>query len=215
MSLLVQINSQLQGLNLPPPSQPWLQALISARDPPPPLPSLVMTAKTRLLASDLADPGLLDPESVPNISLPTGITNPAVKETRLRCNVYVQVVDIEDLAKSRWEQVEELEAIERGEQTRGREITRLPINGADADSGTAQSGPATGASSKATHRLVLQDCKGQRVYGIELKRIPRVAIGTLNIGEKILLKKGAVVARGAVLLEPATCHILGGKIDAW
>lgn len=215
MSLLAQINSQLQGLNLPPPSQPWLQALISARDPPPPLPSLVMTAKTRLLASDLTDPGLLDPQSISTISLPSDITNPAVKETRLGCNVYVQVVDIEDLAKSRWEQVEELEAIERGEQTRGREITRLPTNGTDADSGTAQSGPATATSSKATHRLVLQDCKGQRVYGIELKRMPRVAIGTLNIGEKILLKKGTVIARGAVLLEPATCHILGGKIDAW
>lgn len=233
MSLSTQINTQLQGLNLPPPSQPWLQALTSARDPPPPLPSLVMTAKTRLLASDLTTPGLLDPDSVPTISLPSGITNPAVKETRLSRHVYVQVVDIEDLAKSRWEQVEELEAIERGEQTRGREIIRLPTNGADAEEaqngtgdgpepratgprgGAAQSGPATAASSKATHRLVLQDCKGQTVYGIELTRIPRIAIGTLNIGEKIMLRKGTVVARGAVLLEPATCHILGGKIDAW
>lgn len=226
MSLSAQINAQLQSLNLPPPSQPWLQALISARDPPPPLPSLVMTAKTRLLASDLTTPGLLDPDSVPTICLPNGITNPAVKETRLSRHVYVQVVDIEDLAKSRWEQVEELEAIERSEQTRGREIIRLPTNGADAEEaqngtgdgprgGATQPGPATAAPSKATHRLVLQDCKGQTVYGIELTRIPRIAIGTLNIGEKIMLKKGTVVARGAVLLEPATCHILGGKIDAW
>ena len=233
MSLAAQIKTQLQSLNLPPPSQPWLEALISARDPPPPLPSLVMTAKTRLLASDLTTPGLLDPDSVQIMSLPSGITNQAVKETSLSRNVYVQVADIEDLAKSRWEQVEELEAIERGEQTRGREVIRLPTNGVDAEEaqngipdgpepratgarrGAAQSGPATAASSKATHRLVLQDCKGQTVYGLELTRIPRIAIGTLNIGEKILLKKGAVIARGAVLLEPATCHILGGKIDAW
>lgn len=231
MSLSAQINTQLQSLNLPPPSQPWLQALISARDPPPPLPSLVMTAKTRLLASDLTTPGLLDPDSVPTISLPSDITNAAVKETRLGRHVYVQVVDIEDLAKSRWEQVEELEAIERGEQTRGREIIRLPTNGADVEeaqngtgdgpepratgprAGAAQS--ATASSNKATHRLVLQDCKGQTIYGIELTRIPRIAVGTLNIGEKIMLKKGAVVARGSVLLEPATCNILGGKIDAW
>lgn len=233
MSLSTQIHAQLQSLNLPQPSQPWLQALISARDPPPPLASLVMTAKTRLLASDLTTPGLLDPESVPSISLPSGISNPATKETRLSHHVYVQVADIEDLAKSRWEQVEELEAIERGEQTRGREIIRLPANAAEAEdvqNGTADgpdaraagarreataSGPTSAVSSKATHRLVLQDCKGQAVYGLELARIPRIAIGTLNIGEKILLKKGAVVARGAVLLEPASCHILGGKVDAW
>ncbi|KAL1861836.1 hypothetical protein Daus18300_008652 [Diaporthe australafricana] len=237
MSLSAQIYTQLQNLNLPPPSQPWLQALISARNPPPPLPSLVMTVKTRLLASDLTTPGLLDPESVPTICLPSGITNPAVRETRLSRHVYVQVADIEDLARSRWEQVEELEAIERGEQTRGREIIRLPTNGAHADehqNGTvdglsagvavaaaaAAAAPAAqshafGTSNKASHRLVLQDCKGQTVYGLELTRIPRIAIGTLNIGEKILLRKGAVVARGVILLEPSTCHVLGGKIDAW
>ena len=236
MSLAAQINTQLRGLNLPPPSQPWLQALVSARDPPPPLPSLVMTAKTRLLASDLTTPGLLDPASVPIISLPSGITNPAVEEARLGRHVYVQVADIEDLSKSRWEQVEELEAIERGEQTRGREVIRLPTNGADAEEaqdgiadgpgpratgpggglgGPAQPGSAQAASNKATHRLVLQDCKVQTVYGLELTRMPRIAIGTLNIGEKILLRKGTLVARGVVLLEPATCHILGGKVDAW
>lgn len=229
MSLSAQIHTQLQNLNLPPPSQPWLQALISARNPPPPLPSLVMTVKTRLLASDLTTPGLLDSDSVPAISLPSGISNPAVQETRLSHHVYVQVADIEDLAKSRWEQVEELEAIERGEQTRGREIIRLPTNGANTDehqNGTADGpeaqlpAPATATapaptSNKATHRLVLQDCKGQTVYGLELTRIPRIAIGTLNIGEKILLRKGALVARGAIVLEPTTCHILGGKIEAW
>ncbi|KAJ0115954.1 hypothetical protein J7T55_004124 [Diaporthe amygdali] len=228
MSLSAQIHTQLQNLNLPPPSQPWLQALISARNPPPPLPSLVMTVKTRLLASDLTTPGLLDSDSVPAISLPSGISNPAVQETRLSHHVYVQVADIEDLAKSRWEQVEELEAIERGEQTRGREIIRLPTNGANTDehqNGTADgpeaqlSAPATATApaptpNKATHRLVLQDCKGQTVYGLELTRIPRIAIGTLNIGEKILLRKGALVARGAIVLEPTTCHILGGKIEA-
>lgn len=185
-----------------------------------------MTAKTRLLASDLTTPGLLDPDSIPNISLPIGVTNSAVKETRLGRPVYVQVADIEDLARSRWEQVEELEAIERGEQTRGREVVRLPANGADVDdaqNGSAdgpgrvreQPGPAGAASNKATHRLILQDCKGQKIYGLELKRLSRIATGTLNLGEKILLKRGAVVARGVVLLEPETCHILGGKVDAW
>ncbi|ROV90792.1 hypothetical protein VMCG_09381 [Cytospora schulzeri] len=251
MSLATQIRTQLQTLNLPPPSQPWLQTLISARNPPPPLPSLVMTAKTRLLASDLTTPGLLDPAATSTLCFPpntnTNIngtngtngtngsttTNVSIREARLARDVYVQVLDVENLSRSRWDQVEELEAVERGERTRGREVIRLPVNGGgDGDeqdgSAGAQQTPAqpeppqsgagaggTGPNKNATHRLVLQDCKGQKVFAVELTRIPRIAIGTLNIGEKILLRKGTVVARGTVLLEPGTCHFLGGKVEAW
>ncbi|KUI71981.1 RecQ-mediated genome instability protein 1 [Cytospora mali] len=229
MNLSTQIRNHLQAHHLPPPSQPWVQTLITARTPPPPLPSLVMTAKTRLLASDLTTPGLLDPAAIPTLVFPTGVTDPSAREARLARDVYVQVVDVENLSRSRWEQVEDLEAIERGEQTRGREVIRLPVGGGGGvgDEQEAPPQPAAqrevggggggggGASKNATHRLVLQDCKGQKVFAIELTRIPKIAIGTLNIGEKILLRKGTIVARGTVLLEPNTCHILGGKVDAW
>lgn len=142
-------------------------------------------------------------------------------------DVMVQVLDIENISRSKWEQVEDLEAIARGEQTRGREIIRLNENADDDDDdGNERATPAaTGrpsananaaASSKnATHRLLLQDCRGQTLHGLELKRVERVGVGTLSIGEKILLKKGAAVARGVVLLEPATCVVLGGKVEAW
>lgn len=104
-------------------------------------------------------------------------------------------------------------------------MIRLPVGG-EAEEGemppdqrpaAAQrnQGGAGAGSKNATHKLVLQDCKGQNMFGLELKRIERIAIGKLNIGEKILLRRGAVVARGTVLLEPATCVILGGKIEAW
>lgn len=223
MSLAAQIRSQLQALGLPPPSQPWLQALVSARTPPPPLPSLVMTAKTRLLASDLTAPGLLDPAAAPALCFPPApapSAGPPSREARLARDVYVQVVDLEDLSRSRWEQVEALEAVERGELTRGREVVRLPVGGGvEGDEQDAppppQEAAGGGASRNATHRLVLQDCKGQKVFAVELTRIPRIAIGTLNIGEKILLRKGTVVARGTILLEPSTCHFLGGKVEAW
>lgn len=255
MSLAGQIRTQLQALNLPPPSHPWLQTLVSARSPPPPLPSLVMTAKTRLLASDLTTPGLLDPAATATLCFPplttaaaaatttnnstsnSGNNNPPPREARLPRDVYVQVLDVEDISRSRWEQVEELEAVERGERTRGREVIRLPVNGSggdgdgnggdEQDDGSwgapppppqQQQGAAAGgggSSRNATHRLVLQDCKGQKVFAVELVRVPRIGVGTLNIGEKILLKKGTVVARGTVLLEPGTCHILGGKVEAW
>ncbi|KUI58232.1 RecQ-mediated genome instability protein 1 [Cytospora mali] len=183
-----------------------------------------MTAKTRLLASDLTTPGLLDPAAIPTLTFPTGITDPSAREARLAHDVYVQVVDVENLSRSRWEQVEDLEAIERGEQTRGREVIRLPVGGGGGVGDEQETPPQPaaqqeagggGASKNATHRLVLQDCKGQKVFAIELTRIPKIAIGTLNIGEKILLRKGTIVARGTILLEPNTCHILGGKVDAW
>jgi RecQ-mediated genome instability protein 1 len=45
--------------------------------------------------------------------------------------------------------------------------------------------------------------------------MPRIEVGKTFMGEKILLKAGTVVARGAVLLAPDTCVFLGGKIDAW
>lgn len=228
--LASQLRAALQPHRLPPPSQTWLQALVASRNnPPPPLPSLVMTAKTRLLASDLTSPGLLDPTQLAAIGFPpdvvVGSNNPVVanKQVTLRADVWAQVLDVEDLARSRWDQVEALEAVARGEFTRGREVIRLGgggENGAEEQQTQQQQTQQQGLNSvnsgkNATHRLILQDCRGNKVYALELVRVPKIGIGSTQIGEKILLKKGAVVARGAVMLEPATCEILGGKVEAW
>ncbi|KAK6953676.1 hypothetical protein Daesc_005981 [Daldinia eschscholtzii] len=227
--LQAQIRTTLQNQGLPVPSLTWIQSAMPNRNPLPPLPALVATIKTRLLAADLTTPNLFES---PPPALPSNLGNPEVKEAKLPRDVPVQVLDIENLSKSKWDQVEELEAIARGEQTRGREIIRLPTgNEEDEDGGAvSQNASATtgrnaavnanvanaaAAARNATHRLVLQDCKGQKVHGLELKRIDRIGIGSLNIGEKMVLKRGATVARGIVLLEPATCTVLGGKVDAW
>ncbi|KAI8962121.1 hypothetical protein F5Y11DRAFT_323896 [Daldinia sp. FL1419] len=227
--LPAQIRSALQNQGLPTPSLTWIQGAMPNRNPLPPLPALVATVKTRLLAADLTSPGLWES---PTPAFPSNLGNPEVKEAKLPRDVLVQVLDIDNISKSKWDQVEELEAIARGEQTRGREIIRLPTgNEEDEESGTAsQNVPtATGrnavvnakvanaaaASKNATHKLVLQDCKGQKVHGLELKRIERIGIGSLNIGEKMILKRGATVARGTILLEPTTCAVLGGKVEAW
>ncbi|PHH80331.1 hypothetical protein CDD80_1970 [Ophiocordyceps camponoti-rufipedis] len=71
------------------------------------------------------------------------------------------------------------------------------------------------ARAGATHRLVLQDCRGTRVFAVELRRVERVGVGSTAMGEKILLRAGTVVARGTVLLAPETCLLLGGRVDAW
>jgi RecQ-mediated genome instability protein 1 len=140
--------------------------------------------------------------------------------------VVVQVLDLEDVSRSRWEQVEELEAIQRGEGTRGREVIRLPVaveDGEESGEGEGEQqqeqrqqrqGQSAGGKNS-THKLVVQDCKGQKAYALELKRVDRIAVGKTSIGEKILLKAGTTVARGVLMLEPGQCVVLGGKVEAW
>lgn len=270
-TLSQQITASLRASSLPPPSQPWLAALVTSRSPPPPLQSLVATARARLLAADLTSPGLLDPSCLTALVFPfssssggssggsgsgssTAVGGVEVRETRLPRDVVVQVLDIENLSRSRWEQVEDLEAVERGEFTRGREVVRLPLAGDDdgdgdeslgreegsdvplpsgqatqgAPGGVRGPGTAVGgggggggsaaaaaAGKNATHRLVLQDCRGQKVYGLELRRIDKIGVGKTSIGEKMLVNRGTVVARGTLLLDPSNCRVLGGKVEAW
>lgn len=110
------------------------------------------------------------------------------------------------MSKSRWEQIEAIEALERGEGTKGREIIRaVATEEDDSGAGAVQKGGGP-------HKLLLQDAAGRRVYGIELKALEGVGLG-MSMGCKIVLKN-AVVARGIVLLEPSTTTVLGGKIDA-
>ncbi|KAH6658004.1 hypothetical protein BKA67DRAFT_556913 [Truncatella angustata] len=229
MDVATQVRSSLQSQGLPAPTAAWVRSVLPNRSPMPPLPALTATVKARLMAADITNAGILDASAS---SFLPNITNQEVKETKLSMDTLVQVLDIDNLTKSKWEQVEELEAIARGEQTRGREIIRLPTAGEEDEEGNvssastqavsagsnSRSGPAgsgTTTPKNSTHRLVLQDCKGRKVYCLELKRIDRIGVGTMNIGEKILLKKGTVVARGTVLLDPAMCTILGGKVEAW
>ncbi|KAK2003992.1 RecQ mediated genome instability protein Rmi1 [Colletotrichum falcatum] len=224
MDLTAQICSALQAQSFPIPSVPWTTTLTS-RNPTPPLPSLIATAKARLLASDLTTAGLL--ESSSTASLP--MASPETPEAVLQNDVPCQVLDVENLSLSRWEQVEELEAVARGEQTTGRRVVRLAateeteydnIDEISAPGAAGRGGAATQQMQQqrrrnATHRLVLQDYKGQKVYAMELRRIEKIGIGSTNIGEKVMLKKGTVIARGTVLLEPGKCVLLGGRIDAW
>lgn len=216
MDLITQLRTSILSQSLPFPSQPFLTSLVTARNPPPPLPSLLATAKARLLACDLTSVIVIDQSSP---SLPQGLDDPSKENLRLTRDVHVQVVDVENLSLSRWEQVEELEAVERGETTRGREVIRV-TDDAEQDPSSAQTQPQSRpapptAGKSATHRLTLQDCSGKRIFAIELRRIEKIGVGKTNMGEKILLKAGTVVARGNVLITPENCVVLGGKVDAW
>lgn len=219
MDLPSQLKAAVNAQSLPLPSPSLITSLTTSRNPPPPLPSLVATAKARLLACDLTSSALLDPSAA---SLPLSTGDASAKEARLPRDVHVQVVDVENLSLSVWEQVEELEAVERGERTRGREVVRVTAEdddeneGSQTQTGTQRRAAATATAGRnTTHRLVLQDRNGKRVFALEMRRMDRIGIGKTCMGEKVLLKAGTVVARGTVLLTPETCVFLGGKIEAW
>jgi len=215
--LTAALHTSVTSLPYPPPAPAFIAGLIAARTPPPPLPALAATARARLLAADLTSPATVDVASpaAAALAFPPGLGAP--REQRLPRDVVVQVLDVEDVARARWAQVEELEALERGEGTRGRQVVRLPASGGDDDgAGSAPDDrPAPAPTAGGTHRLVLQDCRGQKVAALELRRVARIGVGSLHIGEKLVIRAGTVVARGTVLLEPANCVFLGGKVEPW
>lgn len=208
MASLPAVTDGLLAAGFPRPSSQWLSSLISgARGSNSTVMTLIATAKHRLMSLDLTTPSLFDPSG---LSLPPSLSEPAVKEQKVPHSVLVQVLAIEDMSKSRWEQIELIEAMERGEKTKGREIIR-DVPGEEGENGVRVGAPHAGVKG-GPHKLLLEDWKGQRVYGMEIVSVPKVDLG-MSIGTKIVLK-GVTVARGMVLLEPGTTFVLGGKIEA-
>ncbi|MCJ1285071.1 hypothetical protein MMC26_004409 [Xylographa opegraphella] len=184
------------------PTPTWLTSFLSTQRPATPLTALYQTALFRLLASDITTS--LSP--LPPNTFPPDIHNIDLQSRHLQSPIVVQVLDIEDMSKSRWEQIEAIEALERGEGTKGREIVRV-VAAVEGSDDLVAAGRAGGP-----HKLLLQDARGVRVYGIELKEVEGVGL-VMSIGCKLVLR-GVSVARGVVLLEPRTATLLGGKIDA-
>ncbi|OCK81319.1 DUF1767-domain-containing protein [Lepidopterella palustris CBS 459.81] len=193
------LSAHLTSKHLPP-TPTFLTTILSTARPSTPLPALQRTALFRLLASDITSTVAYTPASM----LPANIHDAGIKERRLAGPIPVQVLDIEDIGHSRWSQVEALEAAERGEMTKGREVIRVV---ADRENDAA---PEESASS-GPHKLLLQDAAGAKVYGVELMGVEGIGLG-MNIGAKMVLRE-VVVARGVVLLEPRSVTVLGGKIE--
>ena len=196
-----QVAAQLRSSKSIRVSQPWLGNCLNTQRAATPLTALFQTVLFRILASDIT--ASLEP--LASACFPTDIHNATIKERRLPGPIVVQVLDIEDMSKSRWEQIEAIEALERGEGAKGREIIRVvpTEDGDDANVCSTQSG--------GPHKLLLQDTKGVKAYGIELRDVEGVSL-SMNIGSKLVLKNVAV-ARGVILLEPSTSSLLGGKIE--
>lgn len=201
-TLTAQISAQLASKGLVP-TQAWLSAFILSQRPTSPLAALTQTASFRLLASDITKS--LNTSST--AGFPADVHDASMKDRRLSQGpIVAQVLAVEDMSKSRWEQIEAIEALERGEGTRGREIVRVTADEESEDGNASNVNRAGGP-----HKVLLQDVQGVSVYGIELKGIEGVGVG-MSIGSKVMLRH-VTVARGVVLLEPGTTTILGGEIE--
>lgn len=155
------------------------------------------------------------------------VGTPHKVEQILQADIPVQVLEVEDLGRSKWEQIEALESERKGETTRGRQVIRVeptPSDGADPSSAQTQAQQSTTVQnqgqdqvpgrSAGPFKLLLQDFKGQKIYAFELKKVEKIGYPPyMSIGAKMMLKKGAKIARGVVVLEPSCVVILGGKIE--
>ncbi|KAK7529891.1 uncharacterized protein J3D65DRAFT_561806 [Phyllosticta citribraziliensis] len=206
INLNQEITTHLASKGLHPTPQ-WLSAFLSTVRPTTAPAAIKQTALFRLLASDITSSLARSSSS----TFPPNILDGTAKQRILPGPLVVQVLDVEDVGRSRWSQVEELEAQARGETTKGREIIRVvDQGGAHAAGGGGNAVAAT--ANRGPHKLLVTDAAGTRAYGFELFAIN--GVGThMGIGAKLVLRN-VVVARGMLLLEPKTTTTLGGKVDA-
>ncbi|KAF1839689.1 RecQ mediated genome instability protein Rmi1 [Decorospora gaudefroyi] len=185
------------------PTASWLQTFLSTTRPITPLPAIKQTALFRLLASDITTTLKQPAASV----FPSDVLKGTIKSRIVTGPVVCQVLDIEDIGHSRWSQVESIEAKERGETTKGREIVRVVEQ---ENEGTADA--ASPVQSKGPFKLLLQDAKGLKIYAFDLRGIDGLSTN-MAMGVKLVLRN-VDVRRGVVMLEPGCVQVVGGKLDA-
>lgn len=193
-----QIASYLAKQSLIPNSE-WLASVLFTL-PPSPLPVLQKTTEFRLYASDFTH----SLQTTAASRFPTDISNGQIQERKLQGPIPIQVLHVEDIGRSKWSQIEAIESAQRGETRRGHEVVRV-VQGEEglSDDSTTSVGP---------HKLLLQDAAGCRAWAFELVPVANVKT-SMSIGAKMLLKN-VTVNRGVLVLEPAVCTWLGGKIDS-
>lgn len=172
-STITQISNHITSTFSISPSQNWVSTFLSTQKPTTSLPSLLATAKVRFLNADITN------AVASSSALPSDIHDATLKERRLQGPIAVQVLDVNDMTQSRWSQIEAIEAAERGEGKKGREVIRVVPGEQQSEDNVATAGGEGGMC-----KLLLQDSKGVRAFGIELKHVKGLKVG-MNIGTKV------------------------------
>lgn len=183
------------------PKQAWVTNFLSTQRANVPLQALQSSAMFRMIHGDITT----SIQASTSNTFPADILNASIKERMLQGPIPVQIMDMDDMSQSKWTQAEALEAIERGETTRGREIIRVVASENDSDQ-------TQSPSTHGPHKLTLQDANGTQVFAFELSPIPGINLSKLVIGSKLVLRD-VKVARSVVTLEVRSCTVSGGKLD--
>lgn len=200
-NLLAELTQHLSSRQLYP-SAAWLQSFVSSTRPNTPLSALKQTALFRLLATDITT-SLQQP---PHTLFPQDILNAKIQSRVVAGPIICQVLDIENIGLSRWAQVEQIEANERGETTKGREIIRVVEDENEARA------VGSAVQSKGPLKLLLQDAKGTKIYAVDLRGIEGIK-DSMTMGTKMLLRD-IDVRRAVAMLEPGNVQVIGGKMEA-
>lgn len=199
-SLAHEIGAHLASKGLPV-TAAWLNSFVLSQRPNVPLAAIKQTAWFKVQHADITQALQKTGSSV----FPLDIADGEIRERRFTGPIPVQILDIEDIGRSRWAQAEALEAEEKGETRRGHEIIRVVPGEEDENTSTQQT------SSHGPHKLILQDAQGTSAYAMELLNVQGLDL-SISIGAKLLVKD-FTAARGVILLEPKNVVILGGKIE--
>jgi RecQ mediated genome instability protein len=166
-----------KDLNMPV-SEKFIMNLLETRRNDP-FKALVMTVRSRVLNAELEDS--IDKSQTQNLFPPTAMNETQYRrDTKIPRTITVQVIEIEDVSRSRMDQLETLEREERGENVKGREIVRNVTEGDEGGAGQVFSKPDTTGEIK----LLLEDAVLGRMYGIALDPIKGIHTG-MNIGTKV------------------------------
>lgn len=185
------------------PATSWLTSLTSSTRPAVPLQSLQQTAYFQILASDITT------SVQPTTSFPQQLSDRNIVEQRYAGPILVQLLDIEDIGASVWSQIEAIDAQERGDAMRGREVVRvLPAE---------QTSDTVAQSTRSWHggpyKLCIQDARGTKLDALILDAIANFTADT-PIGSKLQLRD-LRIARGVILLDARNVQFLGGKVVEW
>jgi hypothetical protein len=152
---------------------------------------------------DITQKNLRFPDSVQQAYsrvIPTEILTE--RDTTLAGTVLVQIIDIYDIAISKYRKLEILEETDSSNTDR---LRRTITNVTDPSD---QIQPQNAS----LHKLVLQDSAGTLIYAIEYKKVAGLSEYS-QLGCKLLLTN-MKFQRGVALLEPDSVKVLGGSIPS-
>ncbi len=159
-------------------SNTFISSLLNALHPPPLTltPALLANFHTSFLLSALQQS--VSPQSYLPLSIPTqhNITIPGP--------ILAQIIHVQDIGTSRLAQLEALEKAETEKGPQGRRVVDIPAEG-EGDDNPVQDGSNEGLSvGKSICKVLLEDGRGERVYGMEVKPIDNIKVGT-HLGCKV------------------------------